>query len=706
MLQPLLMIERLSYSLQIAPKYIKNVLDLLENGATIPFIARYRKDKTGGLDEVKIEAIRDRFKDLTHLEDRRTFILTSLAEKGIQNQDIIGRIKQSDNIQILEDLYAPFKSRKKTRADIARERGLEPLARLILSQRYFTIITEASKYIKKDVPDVESALQGARDIICEIISDDVALKESLRMTFQNKGIISTKVIKNKVEEAVKYKDYFAFSEQVKKIAGHRFLAINRGSEEGYLRLSIEPSLDDAIFKIERKYIKNNSEASEHVKLAIQDSYKRLIKPVLENEFLNKLKTNADKEAIEVFSKNLKQLLLASPLGNKKILAIDPGYRTGCKLAMIDADGSLLETAVIYVHDSSKLKSSHETISALLTKYGFEVIAIGNGTASKETEKFFREMQLDLPIFMVNEDGASVYSASEAARQEFPDLDLTFRSAVSIGRRLMDPLAELIKIDPKSIGIGQYQHDVNQVKLKEKLDQTVESCVNAVGVNLNTADHTLLSYVSGIGPALAQNIVDYRRKTGVYKSRDELLKVPRLGAKAYQQAAGFLRIKDGTNVLDKSGVHPESYKIVYRMAKDLGIMTEQLIGNPILDGLDTRPYQDEENGELTLMDIISELKKPGLDPRKETTEFNFAPIESIDELYEGMIIPGKVTNLTNFGAFIDIGIKEGGMVHISEIANKYIKDPAEVLSLDQGVMVRIIGIDKDRKRINLSIKQVS
>lgn len=700
------MIERLSYSLQIAPKYIKNVLDLLENGATIPFIARYRKDKTGGLDEVKIEAIRDRFKDLTHLEDRRTFILTSLAEKGIQNQDIIGRIKQSDNIQILEDLYAPFKSRKKTRADIARERGLEPLARLILSQRYFTIITEASKYIKKDVPDVESALQGARDIICEIISDDVALKESLRMTFQNKGIISTKVIKNKVEEAVKYKDYFAFSEQVKKIAGHRFLAINRGSEEGYLRLSIEPSLDDAIFKIERKYIKNNSEASEHVKLAIQDSYKRLIKPVLENEFLNKLKTNADKEAIEVFSKNLKQLLLASPLGNKKILAIDPGYRTGCKLAMIDADGSLLETAVIYVHDSSKLKSSHETISALLTKYGFEVIAIGNGTASKETEKFFREMQLDLPIFMVNEDGASVYSASEAARQEFPDLDLTFRSAVSIGRRLMDPLAELIKIDPKSIGIGQYQHDVNQVKLKEKLDQTVESCVNAVGVNLNTADHTLLSYVSGIGPALAQNIVDYRRKTGVYKSRDELLKVPRLGAKAYQQAAGFLRIKDGTNVLDKSGVHPESYKIVYRMAKDLGIMTEQLIGNPILDGLDTRPYQDEENGELTLMDIISELKKPGLDPRKETTEFNFAPIESIDELYEGMIIPGKVTNLTNFGAFIDIGIKEGGMVHISEIANKYIKDPAEVLSLDQGVMVRIIGIDKDRKRINLSIKQVS
>lgn len=706
MLQPLLMIERLSYSLQIAPKYIKNVLDLLENGATIPFIARYRKDKTGGLDEVKIEAIRDRFKDLTHLEDRRTFILTSLAEKGIQNQDIIGRIKQSDNIQILEDLYAPFKSRKKTRADIARERGLEPLARLILSQRYFTIITEASKYIKKDVPDVESALQGARDIICEIISDDVALKESLRMTFQNKGIISTKVIKNKVEEAVKYKDYFAFSEQVKKIAGHRFLAINRGSEEGYLRLSIEPSLDDAIFKIERKYIKNNSEASEHVKLAIQDSYKRLIKPVLENEFLNKLKTNADKEAIEVFAKNLKQLLLASPLGNKKILAIDPGYRTGCKLAMIDADGSLLETAVIYVHDSSKLKSSHETISALLTKYGFEVIAIGNGTASKETEKFFREMQLDLPIFMVNEDGASVYSASEAARQEFPDLDLTFRSAVSIGRRLMDPLAELIKIDPKSIGIGQYQHDVNQVKLKEKLDQTVESCVNAVGVNLNTADHTLLSYVSGIGPALAQNIVDYRRKTGVYKSRDELLKVPRLGAKAYQQAAGFLRIKDGTNVLDKSGVHPESYKIVYRMAKDLGIMTEQLIGNPILDGLDTRPYQDEENGELTLMDIISELKKPGLDPRKEATEFNFAPIESIDELYEGMIIPGKVTNLTNFGAFIDIGIKEGGMVHISEIANKYIKDPAEVLSLDQGVMVRIIGIDKDRKRISLSIKQVS
>ncbi|MCO6459849.1 MAG: RNA-binding transcriptional accessory protein [Saprospiraceae bacterium] len=700
------MIERLSYSLQIAPKYIKNVLDLLENGATIPFIARYRKDKTGGLDEVKIEAIRDRFKDLTHLEDRRTFILTSLAEKGIQNQDIIGRIKQSDNIQILEDLYAPFKSRKKTRADIARERGLEPLARLILSQRYFTIITEASKYIKKDVPDVESALQGARDIICEIISDDVALKESLRMTFQNKGIISTKVIKNKVEEAVKYKDYFAFSEQVKKIAGHRFLAINRGSEEGYLRLSIEPSLDDAIFKIERKYIKNNSEASEHVKLAIQDSYKRLIKPVLENEFLNKLKTNADKEAIEVFAKNLKQLLLASPLGNKKILAIDPGYRTGCKLAMIDADGSLLETAVIYVHDSSKLKSSHETISALLTKYGFEVIAIGNGTASKETEKFFREMQLDLPIFMVNEDGASVYSASEAARQEFPDLDLTFRSAVSIGRRLMDPLAELIKIDPKSIGIGQYQHDVNQVKLKEKLDQTVESCVNAVGVNLNTADHTLLSYVSGIGPALAQNIVDYRRKTGVYKSRDELLKVPRLGAKAYQQAAGFLRIKDGTNVLDKSGVHPESYKIVYRMAKDLGIMTEQLIGNPILDGLDTRPYQDEENGELTLMDIISELKKPGLDPRKEATEFNFAPIESIDELYEGMIIPGKVTNLTNFGAFIDIGIKEGGMVHISEIANKYIKDPAEVLSLDQGVMVRIIGIDKDRKRISLSIKQVS
>ncbi len=699
------MIDKICRATGLREQQVKAVLDLMQEGATIPFIARYRKDRTGGLDEVRIAEIQTLNRQIIALEERRAFILESLAEKGIQDEKLLAAIREAHDLQTLEDLYVPYKSRRKTKADMARERGLEPLAKSIMSQRDFDIESIATKYTGKDVPDVANALQGARDIIAEWIAEDVQLKANLRNLFASKAMVGSKVVKTKSEEAGKYRDYFDFTENIRKIAGHRFLAINRGADEGLLRLNIEPETRDAIERIDRRYLRANNDAASQVEKAIDDAYKRLIQPSLETEFRNELKEKADKEAIEVFAQNLRQLLLAGPAGEKRTLAIDPGYRTGCKIAILDANGNLMATDIIFVHEANRLAASRNTIETLIRKYSIEIIAIGDGTAGRETERLVRNIPVSIPVFLVNEDGASIYSASELAREEFPDLDLTYRGSVSIGRRLMDPLAELVKIDPKSVGVGQYQHDVNQTLLKEKLDRTVESCVNAVGVNLNTAGKELLAYVSGIGPVLAKNIVGYRTQHGAFRSRKELLEVPRLGPKVYQQAAGFLRIKGGENVLDSSGVHPESYDIVKQISKDLKLPIEALIGNPVLDNIDTARYQDENRGELTLKDIIAELKKPGLDPRTEASAIEFASVYSIDELYEGMILPGKVSNLTKFGAFVDIGVKQDGMVHISEIANKYIKDPADELQLNQHVMVRVLQVDRERQRINLSIRQV-
>ncbi len=699
------MIDKICRATGLREQQVKAVLDLMQEGATIPFIARYRKDRTGGLDEVRIAEIQTLNKQIIALEERRVFILESLTEKGIQDEKLLAAIREAHDLQTLEDLYAPYKSRRKTKADMAQERGLEPLAKSIMSQRNFDIESIASKYTGKEVPDVANALQGARDIIAEWIAEDVQLKANLRNLFASKAMVGSKVVKTKSEEAGKYRDYFDFTENIRKIAGHRFLAINRGADEGLLRLSIEPETRDAIERIDRRYLRANNDAASQVEKAIDDAYKRLIQPSLETEFRNELKEKADKEAIEVFAQNLRQLLLAGPAGEKRTLAIDPGYRTGCKIAILDANGNLMATDIIFVHEANRLAASRNTIETLIREYSIEIIAIGDGTAGRETERLVRNIPVGIPVFLVNEDGASIYSASELAREEFPDLDLTYRGSVSIGRRLMDPLAELVKIDPKSVGVGQYQHDVNQTLLKEKLDRTVESCVNAVGVNLNTAGKELLTYVRGIGPVLAKNIVCYRTQHGAFRSRKELLEVPRLGPKVYQQAAGFLRIKGGENVLDSSGVHPESYDIVKQISKDLKLPIEALIGNPVLDNLDTVRYQDENRGELTLKDILAELKKPGLDPRTEASAIEFASVYSIDELYEGMILPGKVSNLTKFGAFVDIGVKQDGMVHISEIANKYIKDPADELQLNQHVMVRVLQVDRERQRINLSIRQV-
>nr|MBP9127133.1 helix-hairpin-helix domain-containing protein [Saprospiraceae bacterium] len=560
------------------------------------------------------------------------------------------------------------------------------------------------RFKNENIKTADDALQGARDIIAEMISEDAVLKANLRQLFSKESAVSGKVIKTKLEEAAKYKDYFEYSENIKKIPSHRFLALSRGVNEGFIRMSIGPDAESALMRIDRAFIKNNSDAAEQVNIALEDSYKRLIQPGLESEMKTELKAKADKEAIDVFAKNLKQLLLASPLGEKKVLAIDPGFRSGCKVVVLSKQGALLDSDLIYIHESNRLSGSAIIIDRLIKKYHVDAIAIGDGTAGRETEKFIRENTMELPIFLVNEDGASIYSASTIAREEFPDLDLTVRGTVSIGRRLMDPLAELVKLDPKSIGVGQYQHDVNQTRLKEKLDQTVESCVNNVGVNLNTSSKYLLSYVSGIGPVLADNIIKYRQQNGSFKSRKELLKVPRLGAKVYEQAAGFLRIKDGDNPLDASGVHPESYKLVAKIAQDHKLSMEEIIGNDALKTISISSYIDDTHGELSLKDIIRELQKPGVDPRSTAEAFEFAKVYSINDLYVDMIIPGQVTNLTNFGAFVDIGVKQDGMVHVSEITDKFIRDPSEILSINQKIMVKVINLDLPRNRIQLSIKK--
>lgn len=685
---------------------VEAVLQLLEEGATIPFIARYRKDKTGGLDEVQIQQIQDEAKSLKEFTERKTFIEETISEQGKMTDALQEKINKATTISELEDIYLPYKPKRKTKAQTAKENGLEPLSVVILEQKNIDIKAEAEKFINENVKDAEAALQGARDIIAETINEDAAIRAKLRKLFEDTATLQSKVLTDKETEAVKYKDYFDFSEPISKIPSHRILAVLRGFLEGFLKMNIAPLEEDALQLIENVYVTNSLNASvEQVKKAIKDAYKRLLQPSLETEFRTLLKAKADEEAINVFAENLKQLLLSSPLGSKRVLAIDPGYRTGCKVVCLDEKGELLHNDLIYVHEKNKEYDATFTIQSLVKQYQIEVFAIGDGTAGRETEQFIKKLQLNLPVFLVNEDGASVYSASEIAREEFGAYDVTVRGAVSIGRRLMDPLAELVKIDPKSIGVGQYQHDVNQTRLKEKLDATVISCVNKVGVNLNTASKHLLSYVSGIGTTLAENIIKYRNEIGGFNSRNQLLKVPRLGGKAYEQCAGFLRVKESNNPLDASAVHPEAYNIVANIAKDLQVDIASLIGNEqLLKTVNAKKYVTEEIGELTIKDILNELNKPGLDPRSELEQFEFANIYSIEDVKTGMIIPGIVTNLTRFGAFVDIGVKQDGLVHVSEIAHQYITDPSEVLKLNDKVQVKVLEVDVPRKRIALSIKQ--
>ncbi|MEI8074891.1 MAG: Tex family protein [Bacteroidota bacterium] len=691
--------------LQIRVNQVEAVLELFAETATIPFIARYRKDKTGGLDEVQIQLIQDESKSLKEFFERKTFIEKTITDQDKMTEAIQKKLNAANTLSELEDIYLPFKPKRKTKAQAARENGLEPLALLLLEQRSIQVAEASAAFINEKVITVEDALQGARDIIAEMINEDAIVRAKMRKLFENAALLQSKVLTGKEAEGIKYKDYFDFSEPIHKIPSHRILAVLRGFLEGFLRMSILPLEEDALAITETLYIKGMTESGDQIKKAIKDAYRRLLQPSLESEFRSALKQKADEEAIAVFAENLRQLLLSSPLGAKRILAIDPGYRTGCKVVCLDEKGELQKNDLIYIHEANRLYDSEYKIKELIKKYQIEVFAIGDGTAGRETEQFIKKMQLGLPIFLVNEDGASIYSASEIAREEFPDQDITVRGAVSIGRRLMDPLAELVKIDPKSIGVGQYQHDVNQFRLKEKLDQTVVSCVNSVGVNLNTASKHLLSYVSGIGGGLAENIVRYRSEIGKFTDRDQLLKVSRLGGKAFEQCAGFLRIQNGNNPLDQSAVHPEAYKVVEKMAGDLGMEIKSLIANEtVLNKIDAKKYVSEVLGELTIKDILNELKKPGLDPRSELEEFEYALIYKIEDVQVGMMVPGVVTNITRFGAFVDIGVKQDGLVHVSEIAHQYITDPSEVLKLNDKVQVKVMEVDIARKRIALSIKQ--
>ncbi len=685
---------------------VEKVLSLLEEGATIPFIARYRKDVTGGLDEVQIQKIQDDAKALKEFNDRKAFIEKTIAEQGKLTDAIQEKLNAATTIAELEDIYLPYKPKRKTKAQTARENGLEPLAVLLMEQKEQDIASIAATYVNEQVKDADAALQGARDIIAENINENAELRAKLRKLFEESATLQSKVLADKTEEAIKYKDYFDFSEPIHKIPSHRILAVMRGFLEGFLRMNIAPVEEDAIAMIEDQFITGHLNASvEQVKKAIKDAYRRLLQPSLESEFRTALKARGDEEAIAVFAENLRQLLLSSPLGSKRVLAIDPGYRTGCKVVCLDEKGELLHNDLIYVHEANRLETSRWTIRELVAKHNIQAFAIGDGTAGRETEQFIKGLQLKLPVFLVNEDGASVYSASETAREEFPNHDVTVRGAVSIGRRLMDPLAELVKIDPKSIGVGQYQHDVNQFRLKEKLDQTVVSCVNQVGVNLNTASKHLLQYVSGIGGTLAENIIRYRSEIGGFKSRQQLLKVPRLGGKAYEQCAGFLRVPQGEHPLDATAVHPEAYPLVEQMAKDLGLPVQELVANETnIKQIDPKKYVTETLGTLTIQDILKELSKPGLDPRSELEQFSFADIYSMEDVKVGMVLPGVVTNLTRFGAFVDIGVKQDGLVHVSEVAHRYITDPGEVLKLNDKVQVKVLEVDIARKRIALSIKQ--
>ena len=690
-------------------RFIRNLLQLLENGATVPFIARYRKEMTGNMDEVRIAEIKTLYTQFQELEKRKTSVLESIREQGKLTAELERQILECEESRLLEDLYLPFKPKKQTRAAKARLKGLEPLAVILMRQEAGDVGDKAARFVKGEVESEEEALQGARDIIAEWINENEVVRNRIRRLIEREAFVRAKGIKGKEKDGEKYTDYFDYRESLKQCPSHRMLAIRRGEAEGFLKVNLEIEEEKALEGIEKIVVKGNNECTSQVRMAVKDAYKRLLFPSIEAEYMSLAKQKVDTEAIRVFAENLRQLLLASPLGNKRVLAIDPGFRTGCKVVCLDETGKLVHNENIYPHPpQNEYKQAAAKVANMVATYEIEAIAIGNGTAGRETERFIQNLRYDrkVQIFVVSESGASIYSASKIAREEFPNYDVTVRGAVSIGRRLMDPLAELVKIDPKSIGVGQYQHDVDQGKLKEALDQVVESCVNKVGVNVNTAGKYLLTYVSGLGPTLAENVVEYIRENGAMKSREELKKVKRMGSKAFEQCAGFLRIENARNPLDNSAVHPESYYIVEKMARDMGVQVQQLIGNEQLcSRIVAERYVDEKTGILTLKDIVEELKKPGRDPRTLAKVFSFAEgISKIEDLKEGMVLPGIVTNLTSFGAFVDVGVKQDGLVHISEIADRYVANPADVLSLHQQLRVKVVQVDSERKRIGLSIRQ--
>ncbi|TAF73427.1 MAG: RNA-binding transcriptional accessory protein [Bacteroidetes bacterium] len=696
--------------LSISERQVESTVELLDGGATVPFISRYRKEVTGELDEVQIAAIRDRIEQLRELDKRKDSVLKSITEQGKLTPELEKQVKDAKTMAELEDIYLPYKPKRRTRATIAKEKGLEPLANLIFEQSKLDIYKEAESYIseEKQVASIEEALVGARDIIAEKINEDKDARTKIRKLFMDTALISSKVLSGKETEAIKYKDYFDWKEAINKIPSHRLLALRRGEKEGFLMLDIQPEAEVAIEILEKQFVLNRTESAEQVKLATQDAYKRLMSPSIETDIRMKTKDTADEDAIKVFTENLKQLLLASPLGQKNVLSIDPGFRSGCKVVVLDKQGKLLHNDVVYPEmGSGKKVLAEQTILALCAKHNIEAIAIGNGTAGRETEDFIRKLGLpaEIMIVMVNESGASVYSASDVAREEFPDYDLTVRGAVSIGRRLMDPLAELVKIDPKAIGVGQYQHDVEQNKLKTSLDDVVISCVNAVGVEVNTASKQLLTYVSGLGPQLAENIIKHRNENGPFKKREELKKVARMGDKAFEQCAGFLRIRDAINPLDSSSVHPESYQIVEKMAKDQNCSIEELIKNDaVRKAIDLKKYVSETVGLPTLQDIVKELAKPGRDPREKFETFSFTDgVNKIEDLRVGMKLPGIVTNVTNFGAFVDIGVHQDGLVHVSQLSDTFISDPKTIVKVQQKVMVTVTEVDAARKRIALTMK---
>jgi uncharacterized protein len=700
-------IQILSTELNISEKQVVATVRLLNESATVPFISRYRKEMTGGLDEVQVLDIKNGLSRLTELEKRKETILKAINEQGELTDELKRAITNTFDSNILEDLYLPFKKKKKTKAFVARENGLEPLAKILMSQNEDDVERLARRFVKGKITSTEDALQGARDIIAEWINENQYARKRLRTLFNKQGVITSKLVKGKEEEAQKFKDYFDYSEPVSKVKSHRTLALFRGEKEGFLRVKIEPKEEEVLEQLNEKLANGWNESATQVKLAIKESYKRLLKPSIETETRNELKAIADEQAIHVFSENLRQLLLSAPVGEKRILAIDPGFKSGCKVVCLSETGALLNNETIYPHPPQKdTAMAKKKIASLVERYKIQVIAIGNGTASRETEYFIKNIKFDrkLQVYVVSEDGASIYSASKVAREEFPQYDVTVRGSISIGRRLMDPLSELVKIDAKSIGVGQYQHDVDQKKLQESLDDVVISCVNKVGVNVNTASKYLLAYVSGLGEQLATNIIEYRNENGNFKSRAEIKKVKRMGEKAFEQSAGFLRINEAKNPLDNSAVHPESYYVIKNIAKDLKCEIKDLIGDDEkIKSVNIANYTDDKVGTETLKDILAELSKPGRDPREKAKLLEFSnEIRTISDVKVGMILPGIITNVTNFGCFVDIGIKENGLVHISNLSNEYVSDPAEVVKLHQHVEVKVIQLDVERKRIGLSL----
>lgn len=702
-------IQLIARQLGLQYTQVNNTIQLIDEGATVPFISRYRKERTGSLDEVQVEAVKDAKEKMEELLKRKETILKTIQEQEQLTPELQKRIDNCFDPTELEDIYLPYKPKRRTRAMIAREKGLEPLAKIIMKQYEHNLESRAQSFVNDKVESLDEALAGARDIIAEWINENERARGIVRREFEYGAFITCKVIKGKEEEGAKYNDYFDWKEPLKKCPSHRLMAMRRGENEGFLRVSVTPEAEEPIQRLKRFFINSNNACTDQMELAVTDAYKRLLEPSIETEFANLSKEKADEEAIRVFADNLRQLLLAAPLGQKRVLAIDPGYRTGCKVVCLDAQGNLLINETIYPHPpQGDVAQAAKKITTLVSSYQIEAIAIGNGTASRETEAFVKKLQYDrdIKVFVVSEDGASIYSASKIARDEFPQYDVTVRGAVSIGRRLLDPLAELVKIDPKSIGVGQYQHDVDQKKLKNSLDKVVESSVNLVGVNVNTASQHLLTYISGLGPQLAQNIVDYRKENGPFTKRSEIQKVPRMGAKAFEQSAGFLRISGAANPLDNSAVHPESYFVVEKIAKDLRCSIQELISSEELQKqIVWKNYVTDKIGLPTLEDIKKELAKPGRDPRSAIKEFEFAPgIYKVEDLIVGMILPGIVTNITKFGAFVDVGVKQDGLVHVSQLADRYISDPSEIVKLHQHVQVKVIEVDFVRKRIQLSLKQ--